>query len=191
MKNIIQQKCIEFGDFKLSSGAKSKYYYDLKNILLEGNIMSLLGDLILDELARFEPTPKSVGGLETSAISLASAVSMRSYNRHRRTDGVGGFFVRKTVKTHGSQKRIEGNLVSPIVIVDDVMTKGTSIMEAIKAITSQGYTIKGVICVIDREDPENLLRKNGISYTPLFTHSEFVEFIENKILTDKLVKSIA
>ena len=60
--------------------------------------MSLLGDLILDELAKFEPTTKSGGGLESSAIALASAVSLRSYNKHKQTDVVKGFFVRKKCK---------------------------------------------------------------------------------------------
>ena len=49
LKAIIEQRCIEFGDFRLSSGAPSNYYYDLKNILLDGSVMSLLGDLLLDE----------------------------------------------------------------------------------------------------------------------------------------------
>jgi orotate phosphoribosyltransferase len=191
MMKIIEQRCIEFGDFTLASGAKSYYYYDIKNILLDGNVMSLLGDLILDELTKFEPTPKSVGGLESSAIALASAVSLRSYNKHKQTDGVKGFFVRKNAKTHGSQRRIEGNLVPPIVIIDDVITKGGSIMEAMNAINAQGHTVKGVICVIDREDEENQLKKNGINYTSLFTHSDFEKYIRKNVLIGKLVRNLA
>lgn len=191
MMKIIEQRCIEFGDFTLASGAKSNYYYDIKNILLDGNVMSLLGDLILDELTKFEPTPKSVGGLESSAIALASAVSLRSYNKHKQTDGVKGFFVRKNAKTHGSQRRIEGNLVPPIVIIDDVITKGGSIMEAMNAINTQGHTVKGVICVIDREDEENRLKKNGINYTSLFTHSDFEKYIRKNVLIGKLVRNLA
>jgi orotate phosphoribosyltransferase len=81
LKTIIEKRCIEFGDFTLSSGTKSNYY-NLKNILLDGSCMILLGDLLLEELSKFDPTPKSVGGLETSAISIASAVSIRSYNKY-------------------------------------------------------------------------------------------------------------
>ena len=188
LKTIIEQKCIEFGDFILSSGAPSNYYYDLKNILLDGSVMSLLGDLLLDELSKFDPTPRSVGGLETSAISIASAVTMRSYNKY--TSGIQGFFVRKEPKKHGSQKKIEGNLKPPIVILDDVLTKGNSITQAIEAVRKEGFDVAGVICVIDREDPENVL-KNNTRYSSLFTHSEFEEFITKNILVRKLAKCLA
>jgi orotate phosphoribosyltransferase len=61
-----------------------------------------------------------------------------------------------------SKKRIEGNLEEPVVILDDVMTNGSSIMEAIESVRKKGRNVAGVICVIDRQDPENLLRQNNI-----------------------------
>jgi orotate phosphoribosyltransferase len=189
VKTLIEQRCIEIGDFVLSGGSRSNYYYDLKNILLDGSVMSLLGDLVLEELSKFDPPPKSIGGLETSAISIASAVSIRSYNQY--SSGIKGFFVRKAIKTHGSQKKIEGCLETPVVIIDDVMTKGESIMAAINAVTDQGVNVAGVICVIDRQVAGNLLKQNNIKYTALFTHSEFEKYINKKILILKLVKCLA
>ena len=189
VKTLIEQRCIEIGDFVLSGGSRSNYYYDLKNILLDGSVMSLLGDLVLEELSKFDPPPKSIGGLETSAISIASAVSIRSYDQY--SSGIKGFFVRKAIKTHGSQKKIEGCLESPVVIIDDVMTKGESIMAAINAVTDQGVNVAGVICVIDRQVAGNLLKQNNIKYTALFTHSEFGKYINRKILIIKLVKCLA
>ena len=47
VKTLIEQRCIEIGDFVLYGGSRSNYYYDLKNILLDGSVMSLLGDLVL------------------------------------------------------------------------------------------------------------------------------------------------
>ncbi len=49
----------------------------------------------------------------------------------------------------------------------------------------------GVLCVIDREDPDNLLKQNSIRYSSLFTHGEFEEFISRNILPRKLVKCLA
>lgn len=189
VKTLIEQRCIEIGDFVLSGGSRSNYYYDLKNILLDGSVMSLLGDLLLEELSKFDPPPKSIGGLETSAISIASAVSIRSYDQY--SSGIKGFFVRKAIKTHGSQKKIEGCLETPVVIIDDVMTKGESIMAAINAVTDQGVNVAGVICVIDRQVAGNLLKQNNIKYIALFTHSEFERYINKKILILKLVKCLA
>lgn len=189
LKSAIRERCIEFGDFELASGAKSSYYYNLKNILLDGSIMPLLGDALLDEIAKFDIDVKSVGGLETSAISLASAVTMRSYNKN--TQGVKGFFVRKQPKVHGLKKRIEGDAIEPIIVIDDVLTKGSSIMAAIDALRQEGKDTKGVLVVIDREFPDNLLKQNGIKYKPLFTHSDFEHFIDKKLLISKLIRNLA
>ncbi len=178
LKTLIEERCIKFGPYTLSSGEKSTYYYDLKSILLDGKALILLGDLLLEELSKFSPSPKSVGGLEAGAISIVSAVTIRSYNKY--TGGVKGFFVRKEPKTHGSQKKIEGNLETPVVILDDVMTKGGSIKQAIDAVNVEGFNVAGVVCVIDREDPANLLKQNNIKYSALFTHSDFKEFIKRK-----------
>ena len=60
------------------------------------------------------------------------------------------------------------------------MTKGGSIKQAIDAVNVEGFNVAGVVCVIDREDPANLLKQNNIKYSALFTHSDFKEFIKRK-----------
>ena len=92
-----------------------------------------------------------------------------------------GFYVRKSLKQHGLQKKIEGNLQDPVVIVEDVMTTGNSIKQAMDAVMERGVSVNGVVCVIDREDPRNVLKDN-IKYSSLFTHSDFKDFIEGKLI---------
>ncbi|HZE77444.1 MAG TPA: phosphoribosyltransferase family protein [Nitrososphaeraceae archaeon] len=85
------------------------------------------------------------------------------------------------------KKKIEGTLVEPVVIVDDVLTTGRSIMQAIEAVRNEGKkSVAGVICIIDREIDENLnlLKKNKIKYSPLFRNSEFMPYIERKMNRD-------
>ena len=65
---------------------------------------------------------KSVGGLESGAIQISSSVVYNSSGRKR--NAIYGFFVRKQAKTHGLQKRIEGYLIKPVVVLEDVITKG-------------------------------------------------------------------
>jgi orotate phosphoribosyltransferase len=84
------------------------------------------------------------------------------------------------------KKKIEGTLVEPVVIVDDVLTTGRSIMQAIEAVRNEGKkSVAGVICIIDREIDENLnlLKKNKIKYSPLFRNSE-MPYIERKMKGD-------
>ncbi|MGB6594586.1 MAG: hypothetical protein WA323_07575 [Candidatus Nitrosopolaris sp.] len=62
-------------------------------------------------------------------------------------------------------------------MVDDLMTKGESMIQAMEAVRKEGVQVADVCCVIDREDPENLLNQNNITYSSLFTHSDFEEYI--------------
>ena len=97
--------------------------------------------------------------------------------------GLNGFLIRKEAKGYGLQKRIEGNMIPPVVIVDDVITSGKSVMDSIEAVNAEGVTPKGVVCVIDREEAgtPNVLKQNNIKYSSLFKHSEFKPFIEQKL----------
>lgn len=120
--------------------------------------------------------------MEMGAVALASAVVLKSTMDGKYDKGLNGFFIRKDPKTYGLEKRIEGNLIPPVVIVDDVITSGKSVMNAIKAVNEEGITPKAVVCVIDKkEGTANLLKQNNIKYSSLFRHLEFKSFIEDKL----------
>jgi orotate phosphoribosyltransferase len=159
----------------LSSGEKSYYYYDLKMVVGDSKGASLIGELLSDIIER-EFAANSVGGLEMGSISISTAVIVKSFEREKH-QGIRQFIVRKKAKMHGSEKKVEGYLVDPVVIVDDVMTKGNSVVQAIDAVRNEGYNVAGVVLVIDREDPYNLI-KDRIKYFSLFKHSDFKQYIE-------------
>ncbi len=105
----------------LSSGEKSNYYYDLKMVLADPVGATLIGELLYDIIAR-EFSAKSVGGLEMGAIPVSTAIIISSVSRSS-SEGIRQFIVRREAKTHGSGKKVEGYLIDPVVIVDDVMTR--------------------------------------------------------------------
>jgi len=179
LKQLIRERCIKIlgHDVTLSSGETTNYYYDVKG-LFDGEGLNLLGELMLAEISKFNP--KSVGGLEVGAIPLISVIVALDYYRKISRTGVSGFYVRKSIKEHGLQKKIEGNIQDPVAIVEDVMTTGNSIKLAIDAVKEQGASVVGVVCVIDREDPRNVI-KDHIRCMPLYTHSEFEKFIEGQL----------
>ena len=163
LKQLIKRKGIvvlESG-ITLSSGEKTNYYYDIKKVSADPKGANLLGDLLVKEVEKYHA--KSVGGLESGAIQISSSVVYKSSGKKR--NGIYGFFVRKQAKTHGLQKRIEGYLIKPVVVVEDVITKGKSVMQAIEAIREERVNIAGVVCVVDREDTENLLKENNTKYS--------------------------
>ena len=180
LMDLIKKTGIVFRHVKLFSKLESEYYYDIKNVEFQPEGIHLLGELLAGEIAQYGA--KSVGGLEMGAVSLATAVVMKSTWSGNYSIGVSGFFIRKEPKQYGLEKRIEGNVRPPIVLVDDVLTSGKSVMSAIEAVNKEGYSVKGVVFVIDRQEGEsNLLKQNNIKYSSLFKHSDFKSFIEMEI----------
>lgn len=162
----------------LSSGEKSNYYYDLKMVLADPVGATLVGELLYDIIAS-EFNAKSVGGLEMGAIPISTAIIIGSIRRSS-SEGIRQFIVRRNVKTHGSGKKVEGYLVEPVVVVDDVMTKGNSVILAIEAVRNEGYSTAGVVLVIDREVPNNPV-KDMVKCFSIFNHTDFKEYIDEKL----------
>jgi orotate phosphoribosyltransferase len=180
LKDLIKEKgiVVNINGITLSSGKSSIYYYDLKKIALDPNGANLIADLLFEEISILNA--KSVGGLEIGAIPITTGILMKSANEHK----LSGFVVRKHAKEHGLKYLVEGNLDPPVVIVDDVLTTGTSLMKAIEAVRDKGVNVSGIFCILEREE-NNELKKNHTKYISLFKHSDFKPFIDAEIQKQK------
>ena len=171
LARYIAEHAIFRGQFKLASGRTSDYYCDGKLVSFSGEGALLIADAIIDELNGHEFD--AIGGMDMGATPIVSAVAMRLHQLGR---SIPSFIVRKDVKAHGTQKAIEGPLPkSPcrVVIVDDVITTGGSIIKAVEAVRNAGHTVVLAISVLDRDGGgAQLLRSNEIPYRPLVTIAE-------------------
>ncbi|MFN2434643.1 MAG: orotate phosphoribosyltransferase, partial [Nitrososphaeraceae archaeon] len=147
LKDIIKERGIVIRDVTLSSNRKSKFYYDIKSIVSEAEGAALIGELMLEHILKIEPKTMSVGGLESGAIAIATAIVCSSYLLTP-TSRVSGFFVRKSVKTYGLEKIIEGIVKDPVAVVDDVITTGKSVLDAVAALRNQGFRNTNIVSVI-------------------------------------------
>ncbi len=178
MKLIKEQAIfVDIKEYTLSSGEKSPYYYNLKNVMFDPVGINLIADLLFEEIV--PRGAKSIGGLEMGAIPITTAILQRSAEGDNFM--LSGFAVRKRTKDHGLGLKVEGNLKQPVVIVDDVLTTGGSLWEAIQEIRKNGISVNHVFCIIDREKERNILRDNHCAYTSLFKHSDFKEYIDKEI----------
>lgn len=174
---LIKVKGIVIKDVVLSSGEKSKYYYDLKRVVLTPNGSDLIGKLLLQKVLEFDNV-KSIGGLEVGATLLAPLITLKS-QESRLLDA---FFVRKSAKKHGLEQEIEGNLRNPAVIVDDVITTGKSVIQTLDKIQQENTKVNGIVCIIDREEgAKELFEKRGVPFVSLFKHSDFSEYIKSRL----------
>lgn len=167
---IRRQSLLKNRDFVLASGRSSNFFFDMKRTAFDPEGASLLADLLFDAIKSEDVD--YIGGLETGAIPIVAALCLRSWPEKP----LRGFFVRKEVKGHGTDRRIDGLLErgSKAVIFEDVTTTGGSAMQAVDQARQFGCIVVKVISVIDRlEGAEENFRAAGIKFEALFTWRDF------------------
>jgi orotate phosphoribosyltransferase len=172
LRDIIAENSIIHREVKLASGGVSDVYFDMKMSLLNPEGANLAADLILDILGNEKVD--AVGGLALGACPIVSALCVKAFDQQK---SLKPFYVRKEPKKHGTQKLIEGGPLekgSRVVIVDDVTTKGKSVLLAVKAVRDLGCSVNKVVTVLDRlQGARENLAKEGIELVALFTRDNF------------------
>ncbi len=164
-----RERAVSFGKFTLASGKESSYYINSKKAIFHSEVLRHLAD-VLWEMTRELPID-AAGGLEVGAIPMAAALAHRYALAGRALEG---FFVRKQAKAHGSQERVEGVLRPGmrVAVLDDVLTTGGSVLQAIGEIEKAGAHVEVVLCIVDRlEGAREALAK--YPFHPIFTIRDF------------------
>jgi orotate phosphoribosyltransferase len=140
----LRAHALVIGEVTLSSGRTASYYVDAKRAVLRRTGFRALAELVAEHVARREAT--AVGGLTMGADAPSCAALAGGAD-------VKAFFVRKEVKGHGLQRRIEGPPLAPgerCLVVEDVVTTGGSTVQAIEAVRAEGHVVVGVVAILDR-----------------------------------------
>ncbi|MGC1783898.1 MAG: orotate phosphoribosyltransferase [Acidobacteriaceae bacterium] len=179
--HLIATLSFRLGDFTLSSGAHSDYYIDCRTTTLHAEGGRLAGLALYDSILQHNLQPQAVGGLTMGADPLVSNIASASaWRRIKNPDAplIHGFLVRKTEKTHGTGRRIEGfcEAGARVVIVDDVCTTGASTIQAMDAARAAQMQVVGVLCLVDRQEQGGRASveaaTQGAPFLPLFTAEE-------------------
>jgi orotate phosphoribosyltransferase len=160
--------------FRLSSGKMSKVYFDLRLTTLSPEGQSLIGNLLLDTLNAHGLRPRAVGGLTMGADPVSTAAAYASYERG---EPIEAFVIRKEAKKHGLGRQIEGNVEAgdAVVIVDDVLTTGGSVIKAIGIAREAGLEVLAVVVVLDRceQNGRENIEKLGYPLYSILTVRDF------------------
>lgn len=156
---------LRFGEFTLSSGQKSRYYFDGRLLSLDFEGAGLLAEIVVDLAQRLGVD--AVGGPTIGADPIVGAALSLAY----RTDyPLKGFLVRSKAKDHGTQKQVEGPLKPgmSVMILDDACSAGGSLFHSIEAVEAQGCKVACVFTVLDRhQGGSDDLRRRGYTYVTL------------------------
>ena len=152
------------GTFRLRSGVTSSEYFDKYRFEADPAILKSVADSLA---TRLPEGVDALAGLEMGGIPIATMLSQ--------VTDLPTLFIRKAAKEYGTCRFAEGGDVKGrrLLIVEDVVTSGGAIIEAVRALRQEGAIISDVICVIDRQSGglENL-RKENLSLISLFTKAD-------------------
>jgi orotate phosphoribosyltransferase len=172
LHRLLAERAFRWGDFVLSSGRRSDYFFDAKQVTLEGRGLSLVASLML---ARCRELGVGAVAGDDGVGPLLGAVTALSA-------GDGGvplraFMVRKTAKEHGTAARVAGPVPvrgERVALLEDVVTSGESLLRAAQALAPSGIELVEAMVVVDREEGgAAALRQHGLPLHPLFRRSQF------------------
>ena len=183
-----QNDIIKFGDFTLASGKKSSYYIDLRlgasfpHIFrkMTKNLQKLVSEKT--GLDNFD----SLVSVPTGGLVIGSALAIETVKPL--------IYVRDKPKDYGTTKSIEGKIFSgmKVILIDDVVTTGSSVINAIKQLKDAGLSISDVYVIINRlEGANNTLELEKVNLYQLtdvleITTILFQEKLVSKEILDKI-----
>ncbi len=148
---LLAQRSVRRGRFTLASGKISDIYIDVRMTSMSPEGLSQIGPIALRAIRSTGWSVDSVGGMTLGADPIAYAIS---YASSFSVSPLRAFTVRKDTKLHGTGKLIEGPFYrgDHVVIVEDVITTGTSALQAIETVINAGGHIQGVLALVDRKE---------------------------------------
>ena len=167
---LLVERALLEGDFVLRSGRRSSWYLDKYRFETEPEILRALGDALSEATRECEPEATRLAGPALGAVALAASAAMAS--------DLPFIIVRGETKEYGTAKRIEGPFEpgERVCLIEDVVTSGGALAEAVSALRDEGLVVRHAICVVDREEGgSDALARLGVRLQPLFKASELLE----------------
>lgn len=175
LATVLMDKSYLEGDFTLSSGKKSDYYFDCRQSSLNPEGAFLIGELFFEMLKDMDI--QAIAGMTMGADPLVTATSLAAYGKKV---SLPALIVRKEAKGHGTARYVEGlaNVKEgdKVIMLEDVVSTGGSVLKACKRIESAGLKVEGIFCILNREEgAAESIEAAGYPLKSIFTRSGLLE----------------
>ncbi len=151
------------GDFTLRSGRRSRWYLDKYRFETDPELLRALGERLAAAIRAAEPGGTRIAGPALGAVALAASAAMAS--------GLPFIIVRGETKEYATGNRIEGPYEPGelVCLVEDVVTSGGALCEAVEAVRAAGLVVRHAVCVVDREEGgADALARLGVRLAALY-----------------------
>ena len=172
LAKLLLKKSYREGEFTLSSGQKTDYYFDCRQTALHPEGAWMIGNLFANIIQ--DIPAEAIGGMTMGADPLVTATALIAWQQGR---PLAGLLVRKEAKGYGAKQYIEGLAnVMPgdrVIMLEDVVTSGASVLKACLRAQEAGLTIAAVCAILDREEGgREAVSAAGFELKSLFTRPE-------------------
>ena len=171
---LLRTRAFAEREVTLSSGLKSNFYIDCKQVTLDAEGALLCGELLDEAIEKLCSTAVAVGGLTMGADPLATATSIASFRAGRPR---AAFLVRKEPKGHGANQWVESPGLAPgskVVILEDVITTGASTLRAIERARLAGLDVIYALGLVDRLEGGRAAIERETTLATLYTRKDFL-----------------
>jgi orotate phosphoribosyltransferase len=171
---LLRTRAFQEREVTLSSGLKSNFYIDCKQVSLDAEGAALIGELFHQVINEIAPSAVAVGGLTLGADPLATATSIASFQAGQPRSA---FIVRKEPKGHGTGQWVESTKLpesAPVVILEDVVTTGASTLRAVERSRLAGLNVLCAVGLVDRLEGGREAVEAQTPLHTLFTRRDFL-----------------
>jgi orotate phosphoribosyltransferase len=158
------------GDFVLRSGKRSRYYLDKYRFETRPDLLAELGERIAGAVREHDPEAARLAAPVLGGVVLAASASLVS--------GLPFLMIRDAAKEYGTANRIEGPFEpgESVCLVEDVVTSGGALLEAVEAAREAGLVVRTAVCVVDREEGgADALARHAVRLRPLFRAGDLLQ----------------
>lgn len=171
---LLRSRAFQEREVVLSSGRTSNFYIDCKQVSLDAEGATLIGELFHAAIEEVAPQAVAVGGLTLGADPLATATSVVSFLAGRPR---AAFLVRKEPKGHGTNQWLESTRLpagAEVVVVEDVVTTGAATLKAVERARLAGLRVVHALGLVDRLEGGREAVIREVPLTTLFTRRDFL-----------------